>query len=164
MLILLNELELFNTSNLYATDINSDVLELAGTGIYKYQFNFNYLDNFDNVIRQNHTGQYIDVEYSKYFAIDKIKDIIKMNSFLKEKPVYKKMDLVWEFNPFPVKFDLIICRNVIIYFNYELQNRVFKLFFDNLSSGGCLILGIHETILEPFSVYFEKKYQGYFKK
>jgi chemotaxis protein methyltransferase CheR len=164
MLILLHELELIDTSKLYATDINSDVLELARDGKYKYLFNLNYLDNFDKVIRQNHIGQYVDVEYSKYFTIDKTSDIIKMNSFLIDKPVYKKMDLVRDNNPFPVKFDLIICRNVIIYFNYELQNRVFKLFYDNLSSGGCLILGVHETILGPFSVYFEKKYQGYFKK
>ena len=164
MLILLNELNLFETSNMYATDINSDVLEIARTGIYKYMFNLNYLDNFDKVIRQNHSGQYIDVEYSKYFTIDKKRDVIKMNPFLMDKPVYKKMDLVRDTNPFPAKFELIVCRNVIIYFNYELQNRVIKLFYDNLSAGGCLILGVHETILGPFSIYFEKKYQGYFKK
>jgi chemotaxis protein methyltransferase CheR len=164
MLILLHELKLFGKSNLYATDINSDVLEQARAGIYKYLFNLNYLDNFDKVIRQNHIGQLIDVEYSKYFTIDKTRDIIKMNPFLMEKPVYKKMDLVRDTNPFPVKFDLIICRNVIIYFNYELQIKVFKLFYDNLNAGGCLILGVHETILGPFSLYFEKKHQGYFKK
>ena len=164
MLILLYELELFDTSNLFATDINSDVLELSRTGIYKYLFNLNYLDNFDKVIRLNQAGQFIDVEYSKYFTIDKKKDLIKMNPFLINKPVYKKMDLVRDTNPFRVKFDLIICRNVIIYFNYELQNRVFKLFHDNLSSGGCLILGVHETMLGPLSIYFEKKFQGYFKK
>jgi chemotaxis protein methyltransferase CheR len=164
MLILLHELKLFGKSNLYATDINSDVLEQARAGIYKYLFNLNYLDNFDKVIRQNHIGQLIDVEYSKYFTIDKTRDIIKMNPFLMEKPLYKKMDLVRDTNPFPVKFDLIVCRNVIIYFNYELQNKVFKLFYDNLKPGGCLILGVHETILGPFSLYFEKKHQGYFKK
>jgi chemotaxis protein methyltransferase CheR len=163
MLILLYELELFDKSELYATDINSDVLEIARTGIYKYHFNLNYLDNFDNVIRKNRTGNN-DVEYSKYFMIDETRDLIKMHPFLTEKPVYKKMDLVRDNNPFPVKYDLIICRNVIIYFNYELQNKVLKLFHDNLRPGGCLILGIHETILGPISEYFEKKYQGYFKK
>jgi chemotaxis protein methyltransferase CheR len=164
MLILLNELELFDKSDLYATDINSDVMEIARTGIYNYNFNLNYLDNFDKVIRQNRDGENIDVEYSKYFIIDKTGDFIKMNSFLADKPVYRKMDLVRDANPFPVKYDLIICRNVIIYFNYELQNKVLKLFYDNLRAGGCLILGIHETMLGPISVYFEKKYQGYFKK
>ena len=164
MLILLNELGLYDKSDLYATDINSDVLEIARTGIYNYHFNLNYLDNFDKVIRQSRTGENIDVEYSKYFIIDKSGDFIKMHSFLTDKPVYKKMDLVRDTNPFPVKYDLIICRNVIIYFNYELQNKVLKLFYDNLRAGGCLILGVHETILGPISAYFEKKYQGYFKK
>jgi chemotaxis protein methyltransferase CheR len=163
MLILLHELNLMGISSLYATDINPDVLEVARTGIYNYSFNLNYLDNFDRVIRQNHAG-YSDVEYSKYFTIDKKMDHFKMNPFLIDIPVYKKMDLVRDANPFPVKFDLIVCRNVIIYFNFELQNRVFRLFYDNLNAGGCLILGVHETILGPFSLYFEKKYQGYFKK
>ncbi len=164
MLILLNEINLLDKSHLYATDLNSDVLEHAGSGIYDYRFNLNYLDNFDKVIRQNRSGESADVDYSKYFMIDEKSDVIKMHTFLTEKPVYKKMDLVRETNPFPLKYDLIICRNVIIYFNYELQNKVFKLFHDNLNSGGCLILGVHETMLGPLSIYFEKKFQGYFKK
>jgi chemotaxis protein methyltransferase CheR len=164
MLILLNEINLLDKSYLYATDLNSDVLEHARSGIYDYRFNLNYLDNFDKVIRQNRSPESTDVDYSKYFMIDEKSDIIKMHTFLTEKPVYKKMDLVRETNPFPLKYDLIVCRNVIIYFNYELQNKVFKLFHDNLNSGGCLILGVHETMLGPLSIYFEKKFQGYFKK
>jgi len=164
MLILLNELNLFNKSNLYATDINPDVLEISKTGTYKYRFNLNYLDNFDSVIRQNQAGEYQDVAYSKYFSIDKTRDIIKMHAFLTDKPVYKKMDLVWESNPFPLKYHLIICRNVIIYFNYALQNKVFKLFHENLQTGGCLVLGAHETILGPLVSLFNKKSHGYFKK
>jgi chemotaxis protein methyltransferase CheR len=164
MLILLNELNLLEKSNLYATDLNSDVLEHARSGIYDYRFNLNYLDNFDKVLRQDRNGQNNNVEYSKYFTIDEKNDRIRMHSFLTEKPVFKKLDLVTSINPFPVKYNLIICRNVIIYFNYELQNKVFKLFNDNLSPGGCLILGVHETMLGPVSLYFEKKFQGYFKK
>ncbi len=164
MLILLNELNLLEKSNLYATDLNSDVLELARSGIYDYRFNLNYLDNFDKVLRQHQHGQNFDVDYSKYFSIDEKNDQIKMHSFLTGKPVFRKLDLVRGINPFQVKYDLIICRNVIIYFNYELQNKVFRLFSDTLSSGGCLILGIHETMLGPVSLYFEKKFQGYFKK
>lgn len=164
MLILLNELNLFYKSNLFATDINPDVLEKAKTGIYKYRFNLTYLDNFDSVIRQNQAGDYQDIDYSRYFSIDKTRDIIKMHPFLINKPVYKKMDLVWETNPFPVLYDLIICRNVIIYFNYDLQNKVFKLFHENLHKGSFLILGVHETILGPLASQFDKKNQGYFKK
>jgi chemotaxis protein methyltransferase CheR len=164
MLILLNEINLLEKSKLYATDLNSDVLEHAKSGIYDYRFNLNYLDNFDKVIKQNRKGKNSDVDYSKYFSIDEKNDRIKMHTFLTEKPVFRKLDLVRGINPFPVKYDLIICRNVIIYFNYELQNKVFRLFYDNLKNGGCLILGVHETMLGQVSLYFEKKFQGYFKK
>jgi chemotaxis protein methyltransferase CheR len=164
MLILLSELNLLEKSNLYATDLNSDVLEHARSGTYDYRFNLNYLDNFDKVIKQGRKGENSDVDYSKYFSVDEKNDRIKMHTFLTEKPVFRKLDLVRGINPFPVKYDLIICRNVIIYFNYELQNKVFKLFYDNLNHSGCLILGVHETMLGQVSLYFEKKFQGYFKK
>ena len=62
------------------------------------------------------------------------------------------------------KFDIILCRNVIIYFNYNLQNKVFNLFYNNLFDAGCLILGVHETILGPFAGSFDKRDQFYYKK
>jgi len=164
MLILLSEMDLFQKSNVYATDINSDVLTHACEGIYKYKFNVNYLDNFDKVIRQNRNGELIDVPYSNYFAIDKARDLIRMHQFLLEKPIYKKQDLVSDPNPFPVAYDIIICRNVVIYFNYELQNKVFRLFHDVMKPGGSLLLGVHETILGPVSTFFIKKSQVYYKK
>ena len=166
LMILLSELGLLEKSRIYASDINTDVLENAKTGIYKYRFNLNYLDNFDKVIKENpfNYEDFHDVPYSKYFEIDKIKDLIKMNSFLREKPVFKKIDLVKDQNLFYVKFDSILCRNVIIYFNYNLQNKIFNLFFNNLYDEACLVLGIHETILGPFAGNFDKKDQFYFKK
>ncbi len=164
MLILLYEMDLFQKSKVYATDINSDVLTYASGGIYKYNFNVNYLDNFDKVIRQDINGGLLDVPYSKYFSIEKARDQIRMHQFLLEKPVYKKQDLVSDPNPFPVTYDIIICRNVVIYFNYELQNKVFKLFYDGLKPGGSLLLGAHETILGPVSTFFIKKNQVYYKK
>jgi len=67
-------------------------------------------------------------------------------------------------NLFFAKFDLILCRNVIIYFNYSLQNKVFELFHNNLYSKGVLLLGMHETILGPWSSRFERLGQAYIKK
>jgi len=165
MLILLNELNLFDKARIYATDINTDVLEVARQGVYKYRFNIGYLDNFDKVIKENpyNYEEYNDVPYEKYFEIDKAADIIKMKPFLKEKPIFKKHDLVTEENTLYVKFDIIMCRNVIIYFNYELQNRVFDLFHRNLYDNGCLILGLHETILGVYATKFQKKGHAYYK-
>ncbi len=166
MMILLNEMGLLQKSRVFGTDINSDMLDVARKGVYKYKFNEGYLTNFDSVIRENprDSNFYFDVPYSKYFHIDKTRNNIQMNKPLIEKPIYKKQDLVRDPNPFDMMYDLIICRNVIIYFNYELQNKVFKLFLDNLNKGGCLILGVHESILGPFAIRFDKKYQAYFKK
>lgn len=165
MLILLNELNLFDKARVYATDINTDVLEVAKQGVYKYRFNIGYLDNFDKVIKENpyNYEEYNDVPYDKYFEIDKAADVIRMKPFLREKPIFKKHDLVTEENTLYVKFDIIMCRNVIIYFNYELQNRVFDLFHRNLYDNGCLILGLHETILGAYATKFQKKGHAYYK-
>ncbi len=166
IMILLNEMGLLQKSRIFATDINKDVLEVARKGVYKYRFNLGYLDNFNEVIRENPRDKdtYFDVPYSKYFRIDSTMDEIRMNKLLLEKPVFKKHDLVKDLNPFGQVYDLIVCRNVIIYFNYDLQNKVFKLFLDSMNQGGGLILGAHETILGPFATRFEKKFQAYFKK
>lgn len=166
MMILLNELGKLENAHIYGSDINSDVIEKARKGVYKYRFNLNYLENFDAVIKENPRDPeaFSDVPYEKYFHLDKTRDNINMHDFLKEKVEFKKMDLVRDPNPFEVKYDLILCRNVIIYFNYELQNKVFKLFLDNMTQGGCLILGVHETILGPYAPSFDKKFQAYFKK
>jgi chemotaxis protein methyltransferase CheR len=166
MLILLYEMGLFEKARVVGTDLNSDVLTQAAKGLYKYRFNISYLDNFDKVIRENpdKPDGHIDVPYSKYFEIDKTRDFIKMHSFLTDKPVFKKHDLVNEDNIFVNKFDIIICRNVIIYFNYDLQNKVFSLFRKNLFEGGCLVLGMHESILGPHTANFEKRDTLYFRK
>jgi chemotaxis protein methyltransferase CheR len=166
LMILLNEMNLLDKAKIYASDLNTDVLDAAKKGVYKYRFNISYLDNFDKVIKENpfNYEEYNNVPYSKYFEIDKVKDIIRMNQFLLEKPVFKKQDLVSEGNVFYVKFDIILCRNVIIYFNYDLQNKIFNLFYNNLYNNGWLLLGMHETILGPSASKFEKNGQFYLKE
>lgn len=166
MMILLYELGLFDKANIYASDLNTDVIETAKKGHYKYRFNLLYLDNFDKVIKENpyNYDEYRDVPYSKYFEINKIKDTISMHQFLREKPTFKKHNLVTDPNPFYVKFDLILCRNVIIYFNYDLQNKVFDLYYKNLNDKSYLLLGMHETILGPYASKFDKKGLIYRKK
>lgn len=165
MMIILNELGLLDRAKIYASDINTDVMEQAQKGEYKYRFNIGYLDNFDKVIKENpyNYEEYYNIPYEKYFTIDKASDTIKMNDFLREKPIYKKHDLVKEGNPMYVKFDIIFCRNVIIYFNYNLQSKVFDLFHRNLYDNSALILGMHETILGSYSVKFQKKGHVYYK-
>ncbi|HCT30497.1 MAG TPA: chemotaxis protein CheR [Bacteroidales bacterium] len=166
MMILLNEMDMLDKAKIFATDLNTDVLDASKKGVYKYRFNIGYLDNFDKVIKQNPLNfeEYNDVPYEKYFDIDKLKDTITMKKHLTERPIFRKHDLVNDGNLFFAKFDLILCRNVIIYFNYSLQNKVFELFHSNLYPKGCLLLGMHETILGPWANKFEKIGQAYVKK
>lgn len=166
MMILLNEMGLLGKAKIFASDLNADVLEAARKGEYKYRFNIGYLDNFDKVIKQNPLNyeEFNDVPYETYFDIDKSRDTITMKKHLTEKPIFRKHDLVKDGNLFFAKFDLILCRNVIIYFNYTLQNKVFDLFHENLYSKGVLVLGMHETILGPWANKFEKMGQAYIKK
>ncbi len=165
MLILLNELEMLDQAKVFATDINTDMLAKAKSGIYKYRFNLGYLDSFDKVIKQNpyNYEDIKDVPYDKYFDINKEKDTIEMKPFLRDKIVFRKHDLVNDGNIFYSKFDLILCRNVIIYFNNQLQHEVIKLFSDNLYRDGHLVLGAHESILDPSSLGFERT-KGLYKK
>jgi chemotaxis protein methyltransferase CheR len=166
MLILLNEMGMLDKAKIFASDLNTDVLEEAKKGVYRYRFNIGYLDNFDKVIKQNPLNyeEFNDVPYENYFSIDKVKDTITMNKNLTEIPIFRKHDLVKDGNLFFAKFDLILCRNVIIYFNYSLQNKVFDLFHSNLYTKGVLLLGMHETILGPWASKFEKLGQVYIKK
>jgi len=165
MLILLNELDMFDKAKVFATDINTDMLESAKRGVYRYRFNLNYLDNFDKVIKENpyNYEDVKDVPYSKYFEIDKAKDSVTMAKFLRDKTIYRKHDLVNDKNIFYSKFDIIFCRNVIIYFNNKLQNRVIEMFSNNLYRDGHLILGAHESILGAVANNFERT-KGLYKK
>ena len=166
MLIILAELNLLEKARIYATDINVDAIETAKKGVYKYRFNLAYLDSFDKVMKENpyNYDEYNDIPYAKFFEIDKSQDSIRMKQFLREKPVFKKHDLVRNENIFYTKFDIILCRNVMIYFNNKLQNKVFDLFHKNLNDNGTLVLGIHESILGPMASKFEKKGTNYIKR
>ena len=165
MMILLDSEGILGKSEIYGSDLNPDVLDKARQGSYKYLFNQSYLENFDRVIL-NGSGTHSwnhRKHWKKYFQIDETKDLIQMKNYLSSKPVYKKLDLVKDPNLFRVSFDLIVCRNVIIYFNPDLQNRVFDLFYNSLNENGSLILGVHETIMGPYSKRFIRKDPFYFK-
>lgn len=165
MMMLLNELNMLEKSKIYATDINPDVLNIAKKGIYNYQNNKICINNFEKVINSG-SGEKRNqnVYYNQYLTINKYSDELKMSPLLLKKPVFKRSDLIKDGNPFNLRYDLIVCRNVIIYYNDDLQNKLLNLFYRNLHPGGCLILGAHEEIKGICEKYFEKRYHVYFKK
>ncbi len=167
MLILLNELNLLEKAKVFATDINTEILDKARNGIFNNRLHHAYFDNFDKVIKVNPLNfeETIDVPYSKYFEQDQLNKSFKVKKFLRDKVTFKQHNLV-EGSIF-YKFDLIFCRNVIIYFNTELQNKVISLFHESLFNDGMLLVGAHENITYlPMGSKFDPKIMKglYFKK
>lgn len=162
MQMFLNENKLLEKSTIIGTDLNSEMLEEASKGSYKYRFNAEYLPNFDQVLNVNPEKE--KIPYLKYMDIDQGRDLLKMKPFLLSRPKFYKHDLVNDKNIFDFQFDLIVCRNVLIYFNNNLQNKVFEMFWESLKPNGILIIGLHESIMGPISSKFIKKSQLYLKK
>lgn len=132
--ILLKEANLYHKSLIYATDINPGVLEKASSGRFPISQMRQYSENYML------SGGIED--FSKYYAANY--DSVKFNSDLKDKMIFSTHNLVSDtsFNA----FQLILCRNVLIYFDKELQNNVFDLFDESLDILGYLALGSKETI------------------
>lgn len=134
MAIILKELGLLDKTLLYATDINNTVLETAKKGVFPLRMMKQYSENY---LASGGTE-----DFSSYYSANF--NIVKFNTDLSERMVFSQHNLVSDtsFN----EFDLILCRNVLIYFNNNLQSRAIKLFDDSLAIFGFLALGSKETI------------------
>ena len=163
MLIILNELGLFDHVSIFGTDINEDVLDTAQHGRYRFADINEYKPNFDAVVNHNRkTEDYIPL--SKYITSNSQRDYLQVASWLVDKPVFAKYDLV-SCKPFlDRKFDIIMCRNVLIYFNHDLQTKIIDYFYNSLTDNGMLIIGRQESIYNTFNEGFEKTGSVYFKK
>ena len=134
MAILLQEAHLLQKSLLYATDINPDVLEKAKEGIFPLSQMKQYSENY---IQSGGKKDFSEYYSSRY-------DRAKFDRKLTEKMIFATHNLVSDrsFN----EFQLIMCRNVMIYFDKDLQDRVLMLFDESLEQLGFLGLGAKETI------------------
>jgi chemotaxis protein methyltransferase CheR len=133
--ILLHECGLLERSRIYATDINSQVLNRARAGIFDLRYMKDYTLNY---IAAGGTGNFSDYYTAKY-------DQAIFKKELKEHMIFSIHNLVADksFN----EFNLILCRNVLIYFNEHLQNQVISLFSESLCPFGYLALGSKESLL-----------------
>lgn len=132
--IILKELNLLHKSLIYATDINSSVLETASKAIISLNKLKLYTENY---IEAGGAADFSDY-YTASYSLGKLKDE------LKSKIIFSTHNLVTD-NSFN-EFQLILCRNVLIYFDRALQNQVFELFDGSLEKFGYLALGTKETI------------------
>lgn len=132
--ILFDEHRLYDRSFFYGTDINAEVLETAKNGIYDLQKMKHYSENYQQ------TG----LSYSLADYYTALYDAASINHSLKKNVLFSAHNLASEgvFN----EFQLISCRNVLIYFNTDLQKKVIDLFYNSLANFGFLCLGSKETL------------------
>ena len=130
--------------SILATDIDKNILAKAREGIYSTS-DVKTLDN-----------KYLD----KYFSKSDDKYIV--DSKIKSKVTFKRHDLILD--SYEKDFDLILCRNVIIYFKDEMKQKIIDDFIDSLKVGGLLFVGATESIntyitrgLEKVSPFIYKK-------
>jgi chemotaxis protein methyltransferase CheR len=135
MAILLKEMGIHNDVNLFATDLDVNILEKAKTATYPAK---NMELNEKNYIRFEGKWSLRD-----YYKEENGKVIFDKNLY--NNVTFRKHDLVMGeiFN----KFDLILCRNVMIYFNQTLQNEVLKKFHESLFKYGYLCIGSKESLI-----------------
>src|SRR6185312_3583132 len=134
MAILLEEAGLLQKSLLYGTDINPVVIEKARTGIFPVRQMQKYSENYINAGGLNEFSEYYTANYH----------LAKFDSALTARMIFSTHNLVSDFSF--NEFQLILCRNTLIYFERELQSRVFRLFDYSLEKFGYLALGSKESI------------------
>ena len=134
MAILLQEEKLLDRCRIYATDINEAVLQRAKDGIFPLN---TMQENTSNYIAAGGKGTFSGYYTARY-------DYAIFRPSLRENVVFAQHNLVTDssFN----LFNVIFCRNVLIYFNNALQERVQQLFLNSLEMFGILGLGKKETI------------------
>jgi chemotaxis protein methyltransferase CheR len=134
MAILLQEEGLYDRCRIYATDINEAVLQKAKSGIFPLS---TMQENTSNYITAGGHGTFSDYYTARY-------DYAIFRPSLRENVVFAQHNLVTDasFN----HFNVIFCRNVLIYFNNALQDRVQELFLQSMEMFGVLGLGRKESI------------------
>lgn len=127
-----------------ATDIDNEVLEKAAAGLYSDKSIANLPKEFK---------KYFEEISSKTFHIsDDVKKYVR----------FKKHNLLTE--PYPADCDIIVCRNVLIYFTEDAKNGIYKKFYDALVDGGILFIGNTEQILNPKQFGYTSVKSFFYKK
>ncbi|WP_182187136.1 CheR family methyltransferase [Pectinatus frisingensis] len=121
-----------------ASDLDIDILEKAKTGVYT--------ENELKSISLNRKQKYFTKTTADKYTID---------PKIKAKIEFKRHNLLKD--PFETNFDLILCRNVVIYFTEEAKNTLYRQFFNSLKPGGMLFVGGTEAVLN----YREMGYENY---
>lgn len=150
MAILLEEEGLLERCRIYATDFNQVALQKAREGVYPLEYARQYSRNY-----QQSGGR---ASLSDYYRTDE--QYLLMKKYLRQQVVFADHNLVTD-SVFS-EVQLVVCRNVLIYFNRELQEKIFLTFYESLCPGGFLWLGAKESlrllqVAERFSELFAEQ-------
>lgn len=118
------------------TDIDTTILETAKRG----EYGPNDIRNVDRDM------------LNKYFAVNGNKYML--NREIREMVQFKKHDLILD--SYEKGFDIILCRNVVIYFTTEVKDKLYRKFYQSLNPGGLLFVGATESIYNYIEFGFEK--------
>ncbi len=143
--ILLKEEGLYDKARLYATDFNDEVLVKAREAVFPLSRMREYIQNYYLAGGKKDFADYYIARY----------DGAIIDQALKKNIIFANHNLVSE-GPFS-EVNMIVCRNVLIYFNKELQKRVINLFLESLHQGGILCLGPKESLqFSKYEFHFER--------
>jgi chemotaxis protein methyltransferase CheR len=142
MAILLHEAGMRERGLVYATDFNPAILEQAREAAFPLAQLKDYTAKYQQAGGEN--------SFADYYTADNERAVLR--SFLKERTFFSEHNLVTD-GVFG-EMHLVVCRNVLIYFDRSLQDRVVGLFLDSLCPGGFLCLGSKESL--RFSSHAEK--------
>lgn len=134
--IILKRLNILSRSRIIATDIDNTILSKAKKGEYS----------------QAEVKNITAADLNKYFKKDE--KIYSIDESIKSMVTFKKHDLIE--GDYENGFDLILCRNVVIYFNNEIKKVIYKKFSDSLKKGGLLFVGATESIYNYKEYGYEK--------
>jgi chemotaxis protein methyltransferase CheR len=145
MAILLKEEGLYEKSRIYATDMSEVVLSKAQEGIFPLA---SMREHSTNYLKAGGQGSFADFYAARY-------DHAILHADLRRNILFARHNLVTDasFN----EFHVILCRNVMIYFNRSLQARVHELFHESLQVSGWLGLGTKESLMfSPYEADYEE--------
>lgn len=134
--MILNSLSGNYSHNILATDIDNTILERAKKGEYT-------ISEIKN-IKKEYMDKCISIKDDKYTVDIKIRNMVN----------FKRHDLILQ--NYDVGFNLIVCRNVVIYFNQDIKDKIYKKFSQSLVKGGLLFVGATESIYNYKEYGFEK--------
>lgn len=134
MAILLHENKFLHRTQIYGTDFNPYAISISEKGIYSNKHLEQYENNYQSAGGTATLTQYFTEKY----------DMIKIKHFLTKRIAFFEHDLATDYSFGQV--EVIVCRNVLIYFDDHLKNHVLQLFHSALVPNGYLCLGDKESV------------------